>query len=438
VVTLSQLLTPGEITMSESSNNTPGHSAEQAGEFPIESHSLRVTKNLTRDLQGAGKLTVNAITGVTDLVEALHSSISRCGGLLGKAQQPHRTSGVTGLVYQNIRTVTKLIGKGIDLPLEQLTKNLDESPSSPQREAVLAALNGVIGDHLYTEENPLAIAMQLRHQGIPLDEEALQEAIDQSSGRLVLLIHGLCMNDLQWTRQGHNHGEALAADLALSPVYVHYNSGLHISENGRKLADLLEQVSKSSDHLQELNIVAHSMGGLVSRSACHYGMLAEHNWLKQLKKIIFLGTPHHGAPLEKGGNWIDLLLGISPYTEPFARLGKIRSSGVTDLRHGYILDDHWQYHERFDFTTDQRLPVALPAGIKCYSVASTSAVEAGKITDHLIGDGLVTLNSALGIHKKPDLNLEFPADQQWIGRGIHHLDLLNSPEVYKIIRSWLS
>ena len=27
-----------------------------------------------------------------------------------------------------------------------------------------------------------------------------------------------------------------------------------------------------------------------------------------------LGTPHHGAPLERGGTWIDTLLGVSRYS----------------------------------------------------------------------------------------------------------------------------
>jgi hypothetical protein len=51
-----------------------------------------------------------------------------------------------------------------------------------------------------------------------------------------VLLHGLCMNDLQWRRAGHDHGRALARDLDYTPVYLRYNSGLHISTNGRRFS----------------------------------------------------------------------------------------------------------------------------------------------------------------------------------------------------------
>ncbi len=63
--------------------------------------------------------------------------------------------------------------------------------------------------------------------------------------------------------------------------------------------------------MTELVIIGHSMGGLVARSACHYAAQARNEWLRRLDKIIFIGTPHHGAPLERGGNWVDVLLGAS-------------------------------------------------------------------------------------------------------------------------------
>ena len=50
------------------------------------------------------------------------------------------------------------------------------------------------------------------------------------------------MNDLQWSRDGHDHGTALAADLGYTPLYLHYNTGEHISTNGRRLANLLESL----------------------------------------------------------------------------------------------------------------------------------------------------------------------------------------------------
>jgi pimeloyl-ACP methyl ester carboxylesterase len=394
------------------------------------------TNSLSADLRGAGKLTIDAITGITDIVESLHHAISPVSGIPGTGQQ-YRTRGITGFVYRSIRTITGVVGDGIDAGLNQLNSILGEMDSSPAREATLSALNGVLGDHLVARNNPLAIPMQFRRNGLPLDERALYEAIQQCNGKLAIMVHGSCMNDLQWNRKGHDHGAALARDLGILPVYVHYNTGLHISENGKSFAGLLETVFAQLPHPPELFIIGHSMGGLVSRSACHYGKISGHRWLDHLQKLIFLGTPHHGALLEKGGNWINILMDTNPYSSPFSRLGKTRSCGITDLRYGNVLDDDWNGRCRFEFSGDQRKPVSLPDGVQCYSIAACTGEEPGRLGNGLIGDGLVTLSSALGRHKNKELDLPFPANHQWIGREMNHMDLLNHPEVYATIGKWL-
>jgi len=396
----------------------------------------RKPNNLSTDLRGLGRLTIDAISGITDIVESLYQTIARCSGRHGSSD-PYRTNGITGMVYRNIRTVTELVGDGIDTVLDRLSSMLGEKDPYPGREAVLAALNGVLGDHLVARNNPLAIPMQFRRKGKPLNERALSEAIQQSNGRLAIMVHGSCMNDLQWNRKGHDHGAALARDLGFTPIYIHYNTGLHVSENGRKFSDLLETLIDQSPQPTALFIIAHSMGGLVSRSACHYGKTSGHTWLNHLRKIVFLGTPHHGALLEKGGNWINMIIEISQYSAPFSRLGKIRSAGITDMRYGNVLDDDWKGRDRFEFSGDQRIPVPLPEGVQCYSIAATTGKESNKLGGDIIGDGLVTVSSALGRHKNTELNLLFPKIHQWVGRNMNHMDLLNHPEVYETIKTWL-
>ncbi|MCP3875258.1 MAG: hypothetical protein GY699_19155 [Desulfobacteraceae bacterium] len=387
------------------------------------------------DIRGAGNLAIDAITGITDLVEAMHHKIVSVGGILGRPNQT-RTTGITGMVYRNIRTVSGLVGNGIDLLLKQFSSLLGEKCSSPEREVVLAALNGVLGDHLALRNNPLAIPMQFRRNGVPLaiDDQFFDKAVQQSNGKIVLMVHGSCMNDLQWNSQGHDHGGALARDRGYLPVYLHYNTGLHISQNGREFADLIEVLLNQLPQSAELVIIAHSMGGLVSRSACHYGKAAGHSWLNHLQKIVFLGTPHHGAPWERAGNWIDTILEISPYSAPFSRLGKIRSAGITDLRYGNILDEDWTGRDRFECSGDHRSPVPLPDDLQCYTIAATTSNNLTTLSDQLAGDGLVTINSALGRHKNDDLNLLFPETHQWIARDMNHMDLLNQPEVYETIK----
>lgn len=397
-------------------------------------------RNHVSDLRGASRLAIDATAGLTALVEAMHHTISKVPGVLGSPTRG-RTGGITGLVYGSVRGATRLVGGAIDIVLRELAPMLGEQSSSPGREAVIAALNGVLGDYLAATENPLAVTIQFRRDGRPLelDRHALAEALPQASGKILVLAHGLCMNDLQWTRNGHDHGAALARDLGYMPVYLHYNTGLHISTNGRLFSEQLEGlIEQWPVAVEEFVIVGHSMGGLLARSAHHYGMASGCRWPKRLDKLVFLGTPHQGSPLERGGNHVDMVLGLSPYTAPFTRLGKIRSAGITDLRHGSLLDEDWDGRDRFARSRDHHRPLPLPEGVRCYAIAATTARKSEPLKARLLGDGLVPLASALGKHADPAFALAFPESRQWIGYGMNHLELLDRQDVYEQVRKWLA
>ncbi len=378
------------------------------------------------DLRGLSLLAVTATAGMTDLVEAMHLNIADSVKVALPARAAAR--GITGLVYRSIRGVTRLVGGGVDAVLKPAVAMLGEGESAPGREAWLAALNGVVGDHLAASGNPLAVPMRLRRR--------LYRDVPRPTGRLLVLAHGLCLNDQQWNRKGHDHGAALARDLGYSPVYLHYNSGLHVSTNGRAFADLLESLVREWPvPVEELVILGHSMGGLVARSACHYASVSDHEWPRALKRLVFLGTPHHGSPLERGGNWIDTVLETLPYTAPLARLGKIRSAGITDLRHGNLLDEDWAGRDRFERSGDRRQPVSLPEGVECYAMAAVTREGLG---GEWPADGFVPSDSALGRHEEPDRSLSFPESRRWVLRGNHHFDLLSHPDAYGKIREWLA
>jgi hypothetical protein len=186
----------------------------------------------------------------------------------------------------------------------------------------------------------------------------------------------------------------------------------------------------------ELSVLANSVGGLVTRSAGHYGAEAKHRWLASLHSIVFLGTPHHGAPLERGGNSLQTVLGISPYTAPLARLGWLRSAGITDLRYGNLRDEDWKDRDRFAPAGDPRQPVPLPKGVECYALAATLGQSSGDLNDRLLGDGLVPVAGALGRHVDATKALPIPESHQWISYGTKHLDLLSDREVYARLRNW--
>ena len=391
--------------------------------------------------RGASRLAVDATLGLTNLVENLHHNITRVPGPLGSAsQQP--TRGITGLVYRSIRGVTRLVGGSLDALLGQVTALLGPRPAvaSPEREAVVAALNGVLGDHLEASGNPLAIAMTLRHEGRPLalQPQALQAALPGARGRVLLLVHGLCMNPLQWQRNGRELGAVLAAEGGFTPLHLHYNSGLHIATNGRLLADQLQALLQAWPvALEELVVVSHSMGGLLVRSAIHQALARGDGWPARLTRLACLGTPHHGAPLERGGHWIDIILGASPYTAAFARLGKLRSAGITDLRHGSLLDEDRSGDDRFAHRHDTRTVLPLPQGVDCLALAGSLGQQAGELREKLLGDGIVPLDSALGRHKLASRCLQFAPDRQWVGQGINHIELLHNDEVLAQLRRWL-
>jgi pimeloyl-ACP methyl ester carboxylesterase len=403
------------------------------------------TRHLSaKDLRAVSLLATEATHAVIAISEGVHQSVWRTLGA-PSGDTKAKTRGLTGLIYQSIYGVTKLVGEGVAAALtrlEPLLQRLEGQPEeSFERAAVVAALNGVMGDRLQATNNPLATAMSLRFANKALDW-ATAPITTPVSGKVLLVIHGLCMNDLQWTSQvisqPVNHAQALAQALGYTPVYVRYNTGLHVSENGQLLAAQLQSLSRHWPvPVTELNVLAHSMGGLVTRSAVQVAEQTGLAWRSLLKNIVFLGTPHHGAPLERAGNWVDVLLGSTCYSRPFAKLGQLRSAGVTDLRYGHVLQEDWQGHDRFRRKPDSRAPVPLPEGVNCFTVAATTATKRSHLADRLVGDGLVPLHSALGQHDATERCLQFAPDHQLIAYRTNHMQLLSSAEVADKLLLWL-
>jgi hypothetical protein len=391
---------------------------------------LTATRNPARDARGLSRLAVDATLGLTDLVEALHGRIARTPvrltGAAGAAVER-----VTGQVYRSIRGATRAIGGGIDALLARLVPLVRELPDTPQRDALVAALNGVLGDHLAASGNPLAIPMELVHDGkaVDLAPGALAKRVRRPSTTLVVAVHGLCLSDRHWERDGHDHRPALAGALGADVLSLRYNTGLHVSVNGRALAGQLEALVEAWPvDVARVVVVGHSMGGLVARSAAEYGARAQHRWRAALDTLVFLGTPHHGSPLERAGHGVDVLLASLPYAAPLARLGQVRSAGITDMRYGSVLDDDWVGGDRFARTRARRHPLPLPASVDCHAIAgSLDAVRADR--RRMRGDGIVPLASALGTHRDPRFDLAVPATRQWIAAETGHLALLASRAV---------
>jgi len=384
-------------------------------------------------------MAVDATLGVTDLVEELHARIARlpvrASGPIGAA-----VAGTTGLVYRGVRGVTRVVGSGLDGVLGRLVPLLDDVADTPARDQLVAALNGVLGDYLARSDNPLAIPLAMRRDGAPLvlERNALSAAFPLARSTVVVAVHGLCMNDRQWTRKGHDHGIALARDLDATLLHLHYNSGRHVHETGRDFAAALDAlVDEWPVPIDRLHLLGHSMGGLVARSAAHVGSVEGQRWREALATIACLGTPHLGAPLERGGHGIDVLLDKLPYTAPFARLGRVRSAGITDLRHGSVTEETGDAHGQHAGRGGKPASVALPSDVACFAIAASRDPKPVDIDATMRGDGLVPVASALGIDDDADVALAFPEAHRWVAHETGHLDLLASAAVYARLRAWI-
>lgn len=378
-------------------------------------------------VRGAARLASEATAGLVDLVEAVHAGIARVPGI-GPAPADGRTRGLTGLVYRTVRGVTRLVGGGVDALLALLARELppaagDAAPQ-PGHDALRAALNGVLGDHLEASGNPLATAMGLHHGGRPLvlEPAALRRQLPQAGGEVVLLVHGLCMNERAWPPEL----TTMLADAGFTPLALRHNSGRAIARNGAELAALLEALRRAwPQPLRRLVLVGHSMGGLVLRSALHQAAAQGLGWPARVSNLVCLGTPHQGAPLERLGHAVTTLLAATPYAAPFARLARLRSAGITDLRHGRLLDD-------------AATPVPLPAGVRCHAVAGLLGEAGVRPGRHALGDGLVPLASALGRHADPARALPFDPACTHVAEGVGHLALLTDAGVRERLRGWLA
>ena len=370
------------------------------------------------NLRGTLRMVIDATESIAGVVEKMHHTIQRGPLALGHASSG-RLNGITGLVYRSVRGGIRLVGRGIDAGLAPVATPPPEGESMGATGTYRSVVNGIFGDYLSRTNNPLALGMSIRSGGQNIDTKT-----PITANKIALFVHGLCMNDTQWHRDGQNPGTELVVGLGYQPLHLHYNSGLNIANNGRELANILQTiVSNRESPFDEVVIIGHSMGGLVARSACHYGSKENHTWPIQLDKLFFLGTPHHGAPLERGGHVLDTLLELSRYSAPIATLSKSRSAGITDLRNGII--------------TDENEHVPLPKRVKCYAAAAVRAEKRSVLSERLTGDGLVPVNSAMGLHRDPARTLAIAKKHQWIGYKMGHNELLHRPEVFAWIGKWL-
>lgn len=322
-----------------------------------------------------------------------------------------------------------------------------------RHEEALAVVNGAFGDVLADQGSPLAIPMTLRSdtQVLAVDRRELCHAVPAATSRIALLVHGLMSTESVWGFPGDPHttyGSLLARDHDVTPVWVRYNTGRHISTNGWELASLVHQlVAAWPVPVKDITLIGHSMGGLVIRSACHYASatkpwsgfgLFRRSWTTKVRRVVLIGVPNTGAPLEVLANLTSAVLWALPI--PATRLVGLgldaRSAGIKDLRFGAITDEDWL--EQDPDARERPLPHRVePLRRAAYLVmAGSLTTDPDHPLGRAIGDVLVTPSSASGT-VDPTTHAElFPGCTVRVFPKVNHVALVNRPEVYQAIHEW--
>jgi len=303
-------------------------------------------------------------------------------------------------------------------------------------------LNGVVGDLLARRHQPLALPMAVRVDGadVPVEAAALADAFPGPTGRIVVFLHGLAENDRFWHLSfggepgAPPYGEQLRGD-GWTPVVLRYNTGLAVGTNGQALSDLLEALTaRWPAGVDDLALVGHSMGGLVARSACHYGQVDERTWTGAVRTVVTLGTPHFGAPLARAVDAAERALTALPETAPLARVLGLRSAGVRDLVDGHVVARMEADPDGFLAERAAEAPF-LEHATYCF-LAATLTRDPDHPLGVVLGDGLVRLPSAVGAgHARR--RAPFVIDDVAHLGGLHHFSLHNHPRVLEQVRRWL-
>jgi hypothetical protein len=395
------------------------------------------------DVKALGGVAAEGLTVLNTVVSDMHHGIAgRVFASIGPVARPVEVvhNAISHLVYDSLAMAGRHLPPAV--ASVAATTAADDDPAldeHPRAASLIAALNGIYGDELAARDNQLATAMAPRVDGraIPLTRAALSAAYPRPTDRIALFVHGLCQTEESWRRPPRPseqpddrwYGDRLAEDLGYTPVAVRYNTGLHISTNGQALAALLTDLLDAWPvPVHDIAMIGHSMGGLVVRSACHYGG----DWTGRVRQVICLGSPHLGADLEKGVNVASWAMAKLRETRAVANFLNLRSDGIKDLRFGALLEDDWRAAHPDEILRDNCGEVPFLPHARYHFVATSAAPTAvGK----LVGDYLVRPASAAG--RGRTRRIPFADEDGLVLTGLHHFDLLNHPRIYERLHEWL-
>ncbi|MDH3261438.1 MAG: GPI inositol-deacylase [Acidimicrobiia bacterium] len=405
----------------------------------------RTSEKTVDDWRGLGDLIVLATERLTVPVEGMHRAIAdRWFGLAGPRAAPIRQAyqAFAGGIYGSVRLTGSALGAAVGLGAAAaggLRPLFRSSPGS----GIQAVANAVWGDELEFRRSDLRIELGLRDtSGRPIgsDGAALVRAFPKPTARLVVLLHGLGETERCWQENlddagaANSLGDVLAAD-SFTPLLVRYNSGRHVSDNGRDLSALLENISDSWPvPVEEIALVGNSMGGLVARSSIYAAQTNRHHWVDVTRHLVAVGAPHLGAPLEKGVNLMSWGLRVASESRPIGEFLDQRSSGIKDLRFGAIREEEWRGVDPAALIDGVVADGPSPEGLQQHFVAGVVTGEPTHPIGVLVGDLIVRTGSGTGRGRRRTIAA---TDVRVIGKR-RHSDLAGDPAVHEQVRDWLA
>ena len=429
-----------------------------------------------RRVRGFIDLVFDVVEETTNLVERTHNAVvdrtvRRFASVEPAASTAKAVTGIetaiSGGVFESIRVINGIsrftvnaVADVAEAGLDQPSETTELALSTPISSSAVgtaswyvdylqSSINGFWGDHLSRKNSRLDLGMTLRHHGrhLPATPEAFAAAFPNPTSKVCVFVHSLAATEWLWSLSSEEHygdpdvtfGTRLADDLGYTPIYLRYNTGRHISENGRALATLLTEVLAAYPvPVEEIALVGHSMGGLVVRSAAHYAREHDEPWVTHLRHVACVGSPHLGAPLEKA---VSVLTGVlrnvgAAGAQVPAELLDSRSAGVKDLRYGYTIDEEWAGKDPDEVFADARRHVPLVDGVGYYFLAATISRDPDHPLGQLLGDLMVRLPSASGEAPEHARRIHFSGGA--VFPGMNHVHIANHPDVYEALRDLLA
>jgi pimeloyl-ACP methyl ester carboxylesterase len=154
-----------------------------------------------------------------------------------------------------------------------------------------------------------------------------------NANRIALFVHGIIGDTREMAASLKRAGVADRYDLILTFDYENLEDP--IAETARTLKSRLANAGLSADHTKSLDIIAHSMGGLVCR-----WFIEREGGARVVRRLVMLGTPNGGTPWPNIVDWATTAVAyglnqLSKVVWPAAVLGSLTqavSSAEVTLR----------------------------------------------------------------------------------------------------------